>query len=320
LSGIPTERFASGDNARRALTFFRKAIARDPNYAQAYAGLANTFLRLGGIALPVDQALAKAKAAATKALQLDPSIAGAHVTLATIKLLDWDWPGAHGELTRALALDPNDADAHAWNSDYLSDMGKLDDSVKEAERARDLNPFSHDANITLGLALYLARQYDEALRQFRRGLEMFPDRGEWNFFMAWVYEQKGMLPEAYAQYHRSVSLNKQTQRAEAIEQAYKHSGFKGAARQLIGFEINDGVTLFAVHQYAVLGDEANAVLWLERASGKGNPYSVGFLSDPALDPLRGTPRFRDLVRRMGLPPVLNQMPPESPSRRTPVVK
>jgi TolB-like protein/DNA-binding winged helix-turn-helix (wHTH) protein/Tfp pilus assembly protein PilF len=309
LSGIPTERFASGDNARRGLDFFRKAIARDPNYALAYAGLADAFLQLAGVVLPPEKAIAGARDALTKALQLDPSIAEAHVSLASIALEDWDWPAAHRELLKALALNPNYASAHELYSSYLCDMGKVDESVKEAELARDLNPFSPDPNINLGLALYSARRYDDALRQFHRGLEMYPRLGIWNFFMAWVYEQKKMFPEAFAQYHQSIRLNKETQRAEAVEQAYKRSGYKGAVRQMIGFETQNHALPLVAHGYAVLGDDAHAMLWLERAYQQRG-FDAVWLNDPALDHLRGTPRFRDLVRRIGLPPSLDHVPVE----------
>lgn len=308
LSGIPPERFASGDNAGRSLDFFRKAIARDPNYALAYAGLADALLHMAGGPLPLKEALARARDAAVKALQLDPSIAEAHVSLANIELDDWNWSGAKKELSKALALNPSYARAHVLYSWYLADMGKLDESVKEAEVARDLDPFSPGANVNFGLSLYFARRYDEALREFHRGLEMYPDLGVWNFFMAWVYEQKQMFPEAYAQYHRSISLNKQTQRAEAIEQTYNRLGYKGAVRQMIGFEIHDKIFPLVVHHCAVLGDEAYTMLCLERAYDERAPDVPGILVDPVLDPLRGSPRFRDLVRRMGLPPLVDEVP------------
>ncbi len=306
-SGIPTERFSSGDDVRRGLDYFQKAIAIDPNYALAYVGVADSYLYLAGGPLTTKEALSKAKEAAVKALQLDPSLAEPHASLGSIDVWAGDWSGAEKEFKEALALNPNYAYAHEWYAVYLSSMGKLDEAVKEAERAVDLDPFSWDTNANLGATLYLARRYDDAMRQFRRGLEMYPNLGGWNFFMAYVFEQKKMFAEAYAQYHQSIILNKETQRAEAVELAYKRSGYTGALRQMIQFleppnSIGKEPNIhLIVHMYAMLGDDAHAMLWLERAVQERQPLTLAWLNDPALDHLRGSPRFRDLVRRMGLP-------------------
>ncbi|SEI45169.1 winged helix-turn-helix domain-containing tetratricopeptide repeat protein [Frateuria terrea] len=306
-SGIPTERFASGDDLRRGLDYFRKAIAIDPDYAPAYAGVADAYRSLAGGSLTFKEALPKARAAAVKALQLDPSLAEAHQALAGVNLYLGDWPGAEREFRQALALNPNYALAHEGYAAYLASMGKLDEAVKQDERAVDLDPFSIDANANLGITLYLARRYDDAMRQFQRGLEMHPNLGLWNFFMAYVFEQKKRFAEAYAQYHRSLVLNRQTLRAEAAERAYKRSGYTGALQQMIQFllppnssdeELN--IPLI-VHRYAMLGDDAHAMLWLERAAQERQPKMSWWLNDPALDRLRASPRFGDLVRRMGLP-------------------
>lgn len=306
-SGIPIERFGSGDDSRRGLDYFQKAIAIDPNYALAYVGVADSFMSLAGGSLAFKEALPKAREATVKALQLDPSLAEAHESLAGINLYVGDWSGAEREFKKALALNPNYASAHEGYAAYLASMGKLDEAVKEDERAVDLDPLSIGTNANLGIMLYLARRYDDAMRQFRRSLEVHPNLGFWNFFMAYVFEQKKMFPEAYAQYHRSIVLNKQTQRAEALEQAYKRSGYTGALRQTIQFleppnssdkELN--IPLI-VHMYAMLGDDAHAMLWLERGFLERQPKISWWLNDPALDHLRGSPRFRDLVRRMGLP-------------------
>lgn len=306
-SGIPAERFASGDNARRGLDYFQKAIAIDPTYALAYAGVADAYLSLAGGSLSYEEALPRARAAALKALQLDPSLAEAHQALAGVSLYVGDWPGAEREFKRALALNPNYALAHEGYAAYLASMGKLDEAVKEDERAVDLDPVSVGPNANLGIMLYLARRYDDAMRQLRRSLEMHPDLGLWNYFMGYVFEQKKMFAEAYAQYHRSLVLNKQTERAEAVEQAYRRSGYTGALQQRIRFleppnssDKEPNIPLI-VHAYAMLGDDAHAMLWLERAFREHQPKMSWWLNDPALDHLRGSPRFRDLVHRMGLP-------------------
>ncbi|MGA9334691.1 MAG: winged helix-turn-helix domain-containing protein [Rudaea sp.] len=312
-SGIPSERFASWEDVRRGLDYFQKAVAIDPNYALAYAGIADSFLNLAGGALTFKEALPKARDAAVKALQLDPSLAEAHASLASIDVYAGDWSGAEKEFKEALVLNPNYAYAHDKYAGYLSSMGKFDEAVNEAERTTLLDPFSIDANVNLGMTLYLARQYDDALRQFRRGLEMYPGLGVWNFFMAYVFEQKKMFAEACTQYHQSIILNKETQRAKAVEQAYKRSGYTGGLRQMIQFlepPNSTGKELsipLIVHMYAMLNDDDDAMLWLERAYQERQPIAA-WLYDPALDHLRGSPRFRDLARRMGLPSSVDKVP------------
>jgi tetratricopeptide (TPR) repeat protein len=294
----------------KGLDYFQRAIAKDPNYALAYAGVADSFEMLGYVGgLPMKEALPKAKEAAMKALQLDPSLAEAHTSLAYIKAnYDWDWSGAEREFQEALALDPNYATAHSWYAVHLGGAGRLDEALKELERARDLDPFDPVINSLLGVELYYARRYDDALRQFRRGLEMYPDLGLWSWGMAQVYEQKRMFAEAFSQYHQSISLNKQPERAAALEQAYKRSGYRGAVLQMIqiGEQVphsNMFMKPITAHMYAMLDDDAHAMLYLERAYDERNPRLLDLQVDPALDRLHVSPRFRDLVRRIGLPPV-----------------
>jgi TolB-like protein/DNA-binding winged helix-turn-helix (wHTH) protein/Tfp pilus assembly protein PilF len=309
--------FSRTERVWKGLDYFQKAIAKDPSYALAYAGVADSFQMLGSLGgLPIKEAFPKAKEAAMKALQLEPSLAEAHASLAGVKLsYDWDWAGAEREFKEALALNPNYATAHHWYSDYLDAMGRFDEAVRELERARDLDPYSILITDSLGIELYHARRYDDALRQFRRGFEMYPDIGLWSWHMAYVYEQKKMFAEAYAQYHQSISLNKETQRAAALEQAYKRSGYRAAVWQMIHF-VEQGpksnvvfINPIQAHLYAMLDDEAHAMLSLERAYDERNPYLLRvMLRDPALDHLRGSPRFRDLVRRIGLPPLVDRVP------------
>ncbi|MDP9087736.1 MAG: winged helix-turn-helix domain-containing protein [Pseudomonadota bacterium] len=311
--GYVVERFNSSDNLRKGLDYFQKAIAKDPNYALAYAGIADCFQSEAGGDIPVKEAFAKAEDAARKALQLDPSLAEAHASLAGIKLYDWDWSGAEREFKEALALNPNYATAHLGYSYYLSLMGRLDEAVKEAERARDLDPVSIPTNVALGFTLYNARRYDDALRQWRRGLDMFPEMGMWNWGIGFVYEQRKMFAEAYAQIHQSISLNKETQRVAAIEQAYKRSGYRGAEQLMIQWgeqtqKTGDLLNLNLLHHYAMLDDDAHVMLCLERAFEERDPNLPIVLVDPALDHLRGSPRFSDLIRRMGLPPSVDSVP------------
>jgi TolB-like protein/DNA-binding winged helix-turn-helix (wHTH) protein len=300
-----SQRTAEGE--WRGLDYFQKAIARAPKYALAYAGVADSFVVLGSHArLPAKEAFPKAQEAALKALELDPSLAEAHTSLAFVKFSnDWDWSGAEREFKEAIALNPNYATAHHWYSHYLVAMGRLDEAVSELERARDLDPFSVPINAFLGQALYYARRYDEALRQYQRGLEMHPDRLEFCEGAADVYEQKKMFAESVALRLQALSLIKDPTSA-ALDQAFKGSGYGGYLRKKIETleqapQLNPFAVLLVAHLYAALNDEAHAMPYLERAYGERNPWLLNLSVDPGMDSLRSSLRFRDLIRRIGLP-------------------
>jgi TolB-like protein/lipoprotein NlpI len=296
----------------KGLEYFQQAIAKDPNYALAYAGVADSYIMLGHHGgLTPKEALPKARQAAHKALELDPSLAEAHASLAIVKLSsDWDWPGAESEFKQAIALNPNYATAHHWYSHHLLAMGRFDEAVSELDRARDLDPYSIPINNFLGITLYSARRYDDALRQFRRGLEMHPDRVEFYDGIADVYEQRKMFAEAFAWRRRLLSVSKEPQMAQ-LEEAYQRSGYRGYLSKRIdlleqGGKFEDLFTgLLVAHMYALLGDEGHVMSYLERAYDERNPWILYLQVDPVMDPLRTSPRFRDLIRRIGLPPLSN---------------
>jgi TolB-like protein/DNA-binding winged helix-turn-helix (wHTH) protein len=286
----------------KGLDYFQKAIARDPKYALAYAGVAQSFLHLRfSDAIPGTEAFRKAREAAVKALALDPSLAEAHTVLATVKFNnDWDWSGAEAEHKQATALSPNYATAHFSYSWYLLAMGRLDEAMKEIERARDLDPFSVPVTWWMGQVLYHARRYDDALRQDRRGLEMLPNDAMFYFAMADVYEQKKMFAEAFAARRQGLSLENRPD-VTALGEAYERSGYRGyllKAAQILE-RAHDNPAL--AHVYALLGDEARAMTALESMYKERNPGILFLRTTPELDSVRSSPRFRDLVRRIGFP-------------------
>jgi tetratricopeptide (TPR) repeat protein len=297
----------------KALGYYQNAIAKDPNYALAYAGVADAFLVLahwatqfsttsGGISLK--EASPKVKEAAIKALALDPSLAEPHSSLAFIKLFnDWDWSGAEAEFKQALALNPNLARAHHGYSYYLVIMQRLDEAVNESERARDLDPFDFYANEWLGQALYHARRYDDALRQLRRTLEMFPDRGQRLYWeIACVYEQNRMFAEAFAARQQMLRLDQDPNVAALVTplgEAYKRAGWRGYLLKVT--QLEEQGHLCEVHEYALLNDEPRAMTCLERAYGEHSVAALFIRTAPELDSIRSSPRFRDLVRRFGFP-------------------
>jgi len=238
---------------------------------------------------------------------VDPSLAAAHTSLALVKTFnDWDWSGAEAEHKQAIALSPNHAGQHQAYSNYLVAMGRLDEAMNEIERARDLDPFSPGITLWLGQVLYHARRYEEALRQDRRGLEMYPDNPSFYEAMADVYEQKKMFAEAFAARQQARSLEKDPS-ATALGEAYKRSGYRGyllKAAQILE-QRHQAHDPFLAHMYALLEDKARAMTALEWAYNERYPGTLFLRTAPELDSIRSAPRFRDLVRRIGFPPSSN---------------
>jgi TolB-like protein/DNA-binding winged helix-turn-helix (wHTH) protein/Tfp pilus assembly protein PilF len=276
----------------KACDYFRKAIAKDPNYALAYVGLARC-----------QDTNDKARETLNKALLLDPSLAEAHSMLAAVKFdFDWDWSGAEAEYRQAISLNPNNALAHQAYSLYLVAMGRLDEAMREAEIARDLDPYSAANTMWLGQVLYHARRYDESLRVNQRGLEMQPGSGQ-NFYwnMADIYEQKQMFSEAFAARQQSLSLRKDP-RVNELREAYRRSGYTGYLLKQAEFEQAHNSS-YAAHCYSLLHDEPRAMAALELAYNKHETGILFMRTAPELDFIRSSPGFRDLVRRIGFPPL-----------------
>ena len=292
------------EGGRKAVEYYQKAIAKDPTYAPPYAGLGSAFgvLLING-GLGPEEVGRKTVEAATKALELDPLLAEPHSALGKVKLFrNWDWSGAEAEFKQSIALNPNFADAHEGYSHYLLIMKRIEEAVSESERARDLDPFDFLANEWLGQTLYHARRYDDALRQLRRMLEMFPDQALVYDDVADVYEQKQMFAEAFAAHRQALSLRRDPS-VTALGEAYKRSGYRGYLLKAIQIkeerhELNPGL----MHVYALLNDEAHAMPYLERGYRERYAGILFIRTAPELDSIRSSPRFRDLVRRIGFPP------------------
>jgi len=280
------------EGLEKACDYFQKAIAKDPNYALAYVGFADC--------LTVRRFPGKAREAAVKAVLLDPSLAEAHTMLGTMKfMIDWDWSGAEAEHKQAIALNPNYGPAHYSYSFYLAAMGRLDEAMREIERARDLDPFSALNTQGLGQLLYHARRYDDALREIQRGLEMHPNAVSFYWDMADVYEQKKMFAAAFAARQQALSRAKDP-RVIALGEAYKRAGYKGYLLKQAEFEQAHNPP-YAAHIYALLNDEPRAIGALEVAYNKHSEGVLFIRSAPELDSIRSSPHFRDLVRRIGFP-------------------
>lgn len=296
------------EGSSKCRAYFQRAIAKDPKFALAYAGVAESYIeQLNCCGLPVQQALPQAKASALRALALDPSLAEAYTWLAIVDLqYGWDWTGAEDEFKQAIALNPSYALAHNWYSVDLLVMGRFDAAVKEAGRAQDLDPFSIPINKWMVQVFYHTRRYDEALREARRVSEMHPDYDQGYRDLGDLYEQIKMYPQAFAAYEHGLRLLKD-KNADALARAYQRSGYKGyllkniqILQQTPHFDMYTGPIL--AREYAQLDDETHAMFYLERAYDEHYPWLLLLRVAPEWDPIRSSPRFRELVQRLALPP------------------
>jgi serine/threonine-protein kinase len=296
------------DAAQKAIEYFQQAIDKDPGYALAYAGLADTYISRGWFGeLSPREAMPKAKGAALKALEIDEGLAEAHVSLAFANFLyDWDWPAAGTHFERALVLNPAYANAHAWHSLYLAALARSDEALAEARRALDLDPASPGMNQGMGIQLIYARRFDEAIEQFRKTLEM--DYHDAHAGLGSAYAAKGMYRDALSEFEKYSELDGGTPRSIA-SLGYAHARLNERDQAL---RVLDELRALSKQRYVSaasfalvylgLGDKDQAFAWLEKAYEE-HAYSLAFLkASPTFDPLRSDPRYADLLRRVGLPP------------------
>ncbi len=295
---------------RTAIDFFNQAIARDPNFALAYSGLADSRLLLVLYGENPSQ-LSEAKDAAEKALAIDPTLAEAHTSLAAVHILhDWDWQGAEREFQRAIALNPNYAQAHQWYGNLLlGPEGRHNEAIAELLRAQELDPLSLIVSADIGFAYYLAGKNDLALQTYQKVLAMDPNFVPAHFYLSKYYEHNGdydlWLKETLADYR----LSGQSARAELLQRYYANGGFPAVMNafaspgQFSGQQNNKNVDTDSCNAAA-------ANLWLGRNSTALNQLEICYRSAPIsfiylkVDPvwikLRSEPRYQDLLRRMGL--------------------
>ncbi len=295
---------------KRGIEYFNQAIEKDPNYALAYAGLADAYILLGVYCyVPPQESMPKAKAAAQKALQFDPFLAEAHASLAHLKMLyDWDWAGAEKQFQRAIELNPGYAPAHLWYSLTLSSMGKLEEALTEIKRAQELDPLSLIINSDVGLVHYLAGRYDQAIEIYHQTLEI-----DQNFYVAHIalslaYVQKGQSEEAIREAERAFSLSGYSTLVLAVlGYVYAATGRKqDAAEVLIKLQKVSReryVSAFSIaHIYAGLGEKDQALTWLQKSYQERQLFLVHspVKVDPAFLFLRSEPKYIELLRKVGL--------------------
>jgi len=298
----------TADGLKVALAYFNQAIDEDPNYAQAYSGLADTYALLGDWQYAVmtpKEALPKAKAAAIKALELDGALGEAHNSLAfCLDGFDWDFDSAGKEFRRAIELNPGYATAHHWYAWHLSLSGRYNEAIAEMRKAEDLDPLSLIINADLAELLVLAHSYDESIGQSRKTIEMDPNFALAHNQLAQAYLQKHMNDEAVAELQKAAQLSGGSPTVMAnLARAYAASGKRSETAKLLS-DLKKRSDPSYSHAseiaviYAALGDKDQAMSWLEK--GYEERFNPGVLLRPGFDPLRSDPRFQELVRRIGL--------------------
>ena len=299
----------TGDGLKKAIDYFSLAIETDPTYAEAYAGLADSYALSGdweyAIFSPQEASL-KAKAAAIKALALDDSLGEAHTSLAfAMDLYDWDWVSADKEYQRAIALNPGYATAHHWYAWHLMVMGRNTEGISELRKAESLDPLSLIISADLADALCIAHLYDESVQQSRKTLEIDPNFALAHYQLGQALQQKHMYEQAITEFQRAIELSGDSAAFDSnLAYAYASLGRRDEALKVAkGLEARPSQGSAADANIALihvgLGDNDEAMSWLNKAyQARFNP---SILLRPAFDPLRSDARFQDLLRRIGLP-------------------
>src|SRR5437867_4053639 len=300
----------SGDNIPKAIAFYEQAIARDPNYALAYAGLAKAYILLPFYA-GADRldAFSKAKDAALKALRLDSNLAEAHAALGKVLFFsEIDLTGAMREYKRAIELQPNDATAHHWlGNDALAALGRFEEAIAQGKRAVELDPLSTVINTDLGTTFYYAHRFDESARQLRKTLEIDPTFFYAHFNLGIALQAAGDLSGAIAEYEKAKQLSDNPYVSMLCAQAKAYAGDKDAALRMLSdldkiSQQREVVGYLRALLYLSLNNKDEAVRWLEQDLKERDGSNVSWIKvDPLLDPLHGNPRFEALVQKVVAP-------------------
>ena len=299
------------------MAYARQAIEADPSFAIAYAAVASFYSLLGLLGLlPPAEAFPKAKAAVLKALEIDDSVAEAHMVLATVRLsYDWDWFGAEQACKRAIELNPNFAWGHAIWSDWLSIMGRLEEAVAESRIATELDPLSASLNFKFGQKLYWIGEYDHAIEAITKALELDPSFRFNHAILAHVYARKGMHEESLVECDKEESVCGPTSYGRVLlALILAMAGRTDEAKKNINEWYEqpklDPMSLITLAEaYSVMGEKTEAFAILESAYKERMGLMIFFVVYPNFNNIRSDPRYADLLRRMGLPQLRSQTSP-----------
>ena len=303
----------AGTSWRRAKEYFEKAIAKDPDFAPAYAGLAQLYARTrGSLARDPGANRVQAKQWAEKALRLDDTLAETHTALGWVTFHEWDWAGAEREYRRAVELNSSYALARIWYAQYLYGTQRFEEAVIQAQAAQQLDPASLYVNTRAGAAYFLAGQVEQAMASWQKALELDPGYPDASIELARSYVTRGLHQDAISALQKALTFtDREPLVLGALAHAHARAGQRAEALKLVselrrldervGPEDRNIPRFSFVWAYAGLGDKEQAFAWLEKAYQERRDLMTVLNVDPLVDPLRSDPRFQDLVRRVGLP-------------------
>jgi eukaryotic-like serine/threonine-protein kinase len=292
---------------RKSIEYFTQATEKDPGYALAYAGMADAYAQLG-FDFDSKESIPKSREFATKALELDDSLAEAHVSVAAVKLMyDWNFAAAEKELKRAIELNPSYPDARHFYGHYLEIAKRSKEAIQVTRQGVDLDPNSLIINSELALAYYLDHQYNEAIKQSLKTIDLDPNFPVSHVYLGMAYGKNRRYEDAIRELKKGLELDPtESQTLVELGYVYAVSGRKGEAENMIR-QLKQKVSQSAADSYVLapiyagLGDRDQAFAWLEKAYAERSFWLIFLNVDPNLDSLRSDPRFADLVRRVGLP-------------------
>jgi TolB-like protein/Tfp pilus assembly protein PilF len=294
------------EDMRRSITCYEDAIRQHPQYAIAYAGIADSYVMLAcrGI-VPAKETFLKAKVAARKALDLDHELGDAHGSLAHVRLHDWDWEELERDFQRAIELNPAQAIVYYWYGEFLMSMGRPEEAIAITQKAYETDPLSPVIGASLGMILFLARRYDQAADVLKRAQEITPDHFLLHMRMGLLRIQQRMYDEAIHELKTAADLaGHSTETLAALATAYAASGDINSAQTILDeLEKPAGKRYVLPYNiakiYAAMGDAEKAFMWLETSYKEGNPDLIELNSEPVFDGIRADPRFGELMQRVG---------------------
>ena len=298
----------TADGLRKAIEQFQQAIERDPNYALAYAGLADSYLLLEQYAgTPASETLPKAKVAATHALRIDESLAEAHTSLAFYYSQTWQWDESEKEFKRAISLNPNYPTAHQWYQSYLRAQGRFDEAMSEIKRARELDPLSPILGVNLAIVYIRKGDLDSAMAEAIRLRDLEPNFPLSHAPLGKVYIKQRKYPEAIAAFEADVAIDRTAFALSDLGYAYAIADRREEALAILReleekYQKRESLGQYVALVHLGFGDLDQAFAWLEKDYQARSGLLDYLITDPLFDSIRGDPRYADLLRRMGLKP------------------